>query len=206
MESLDLVKLTALMERTSGSPEVKIGLIDGPVLAQHADLASENLREIPGNNGAMCTQAKSTACLHGTFVAGILSAKRNSPAPAICPSCTVLIRPIFAEATSGREHMPSAMPSELAAAIIECIDAGARVINLSLALTQPSTKGSSPWKKRSARLSGAVSSWWRRRVIKALSAVPPSPAIHGSSRWSLAIFEADRRTNPIWAHRSAGAA
>ena len=69
---LELVKLTALMERTSGSPEVKIGLIDGPVVTQHPDLAGEHLREIPGNNGATCTQANSTACLHGTFVAGIL--------------------------------------------------------------------------------------------------------------------------------------
>ena len=141
MDPLDLVKLTALMERTSGSPEVKIGLIDGPVVTQHPDLASQNLREIPGNNGATCTQANSTACLHGTFVAGILSAMRNSTAPAICPNCTLLVRPIFAEATSGREHMPSATPQGLAAAIIECVDAGARVINLSLALAQPSTKG-----------------------------------------------------------------
>jgi subtilisin family serine protease len=141
MDPLGLVKLPALMDRTSGSPEVKIGLIDGPVAVQHPDLAAESLREIPGNNGAMCTQANSSACLHGTFVAGILSAKRNSRAPAICPSCTILVRPIFAEAASGREQMPSATPQELAAAIIECIDAGARVINLSLALAYPSTKG-----------------------------------------------------------------
>jgi subtilisin family serine protease len=129
------------MERATGSPEVKIGLIDGPVVTQHPDLAGERLREMPGKNGATCTQANSTACLHGTFVAGILSAKRNSPAPAICPDCTLLIRPIFAETISGREHMPSATPQELAAAISECIDAGARVINLSLALAQPSIKG-----------------------------------------------------------------
>jgi subtilisin family serine protease len=141
MDPLGLVKLPALMDRTSGSPEVKIGLIDGPVAVQHPDLAAESLHEIPGNNGAMCTQANSSACLHGTFVAGILSAKRNSRAPAICPSCTILVRPIFAEAASGREQMPSATPQELAAAIIECIDAGARVINLSLALAYPSTKG-----------------------------------------------------------------
>lgn len=140
MDSLDLVKLTPLMKRTSGSPEVKIGLIDGPVVTQHADLAINYLREITGNNGVTCTQANSTACLHGTFVAGILSAKRNSPAPAICPLCPLLIRPIFSERTLGREQMPSATPKELATAIIECIDAGARVINLSLALTQPSTK------------------------------------------------------------------
>ncbi len=41
MLPLDLVKLTALMERTSGSPKVRIGLIDGPVVTQHADLAVE---------------------------------------------------------------------------------------------------------------------------------------------------------------------
>ena len=39
MDPLVLVKLTGLMERTSGSPEVKIGLIDGPVVTKHADLA-----------------------------------------------------------------------------------------------------------------------------------------------------------------------
>jgi subtilisin family serine protease len=138
---LDVVKLKALMQRTSGSPEVKIGLVDGPVVIQHPDLAGEHLREIPGKNGGSCSQANSAACSHGTFVAGILSAKRRSPAPAICPSCTLLIRAIFAEASSGREQMPSATPQELAAAIIECIAAGARVINLSLALAQPSIKG-----------------------------------------------------------------
>ena len=76
-EPFGLGQLTALMERTSGSPEVKIGLIDGPVVTQHPDLAGEHLHEIPGNNGAACTQADSTACLHGTFVVGILSARRE---------------------------------------------------------------------------------------------------------------------------------
>jgi subtilisin family serine protease len=141
MTALDLIKLTALMERTSGSLDVKIGLIDGPVVIQHRDLTGERLREISGNDGAACQQADSAACRHGTFIAGILSAKRGSPAPAICPDCTLLIRPIFSETASGRDHVPSAKPQELAAAIIECIDAGANVINLSLALAQPSIKG-----------------------------------------------------------------
>jgi subtilisin family serine protease len=163
MDPLDLVKLTALMERTSGSPEVTIGLIDGPVVTQHPDLAGEHIREIPGSNGATCTQANSTACLHGTFVAGILSARRNSSAPAICPGCTLLVRPVFADATSGLEHMPSATPKELAAAIIECIDAGARVINLSLALAQPSTRGEQS-------LEEALNQAVRRGVIVAAAA------------------------------------
>jgi subtilisin family serine protease len=141
MNPLDLIKIVPLMERTSGRSDVKIGLIDGPAITQHPDLAGDPLRGIPGNNGGTCKQPGSAACLHGTFIAGILSAKRSSPAPAICPDCTLLIRPIFTEATSGRGHMPSATPHELAAAISECIDAGARVINLSLALAQPSIKG-----------------------------------------------------------------
>jgi subtilisin family serine protease len=141
MTPLDLVQITGLMERCSGSPDVKIGLIDGPVLTRHPDLVDQRLREIPGDSSASCSRADSAACLHGTFVAGMLSARRGSQAPAICPDCTLLIRPIFAETTAGREHMPSATPDELAAAIFQCIDAGARVINLSLGLAQPSIKG-----------------------------------------------------------------
>ena len=141
MFPLELVRLTALMERSSGGSEVKIGLIDGPVMTQHADLQSGQLREITASQGATCIHAHSTACLHGTFIAGILAARRESPAPAICPGCTLLIRPIFGEASARREHMPSATPLELAAAMMDCIEAGARVINLSLALAQPSTKG-----------------------------------------------------------------
>jgi subtilisin family serine protease len=137
MEPLDLVKLQALMKRTSGSPEVKIGLIDGRIATLHPELESEHLRELPGNRGTSCTRTHNFSCQHGTFIAGILSAKRSSQAPAICPDCTLIVRPIFEEATDDGETVPSATPKELAIAILECIDAGARVINLSLALTPP---------------------------------------------------------------------
>lgn len=193
MFPLELAKLTALMERTNGSPEVKIGLIDGPVVTQHADLEVEHFREIPGNNGATCTQANSAACLHGTFIAGILSAKRNSPAPAICPNCTLLIRPIFAETTFGREHMPSATPLELAAAIIECVDAGARVINLSLALAQPSAKGEQA-------LEEALNQALRRGVL--VVAAAGNQGTLGSSAitrhaWVIPVVACDLRGRPM---------
>jgi subtilisin family serine protease len=140
MNSLDLVKLTALMELTSGRPEITIGLIDGPVVINHPELMSENIRAVPGKSGT-CSQASSTACMHGTFVAGILSAKRGSAAPAICPNCTLLVRPIFSETVQEGGQMPSATPEELATAIIETIDVGARVMNLSVALAHPSSRG-----------------------------------------------------------------
>jgi subtilisin family serine protease len=138
---LDLVKLFALMRCTAGKRETAIGLIDGPVNASHPDLAGSNIQEIPSKLRGTCSRASSIACTHGTFVAGILSARRGSAAPAICPECTLLVRPIFAEDASGNGDMPSATPAELAAAIVETVDAGARVINLSAALLQPSGNG-----------------------------------------------------------------
>lgn len=136
-----MINLTGLMERTSGNPEVRIGLVDGPVLMQHPDLPGKRVHSISRNISATCTGAKTAACLHGTFVAGILSAKRNSPAPGICPNCTLLVRPVFSEGTLGSAQVPSATPQELAAAILDCLDAGARVVNLSVALAQPSIQG-----------------------------------------------------------------
>lgn len=141
MNPLDLVNLTPLMELTSGRPEVVVGLIDGAVLQKHPELVGANIHEISGELSGQCVQASSTACVHGTFVAGILCGKRNSTAPAICSNCTLLVRPIFAETALGSEQMPSATPADLAAAIIESVDAGARVLNMSVAIAQPSSQG-----------------------------------------------------------------
>lgn len=140
MNPLDLVKLTPLMELTGGRSEIVIGLIDGPVAVDHPDLKDSNIGEIPGGERGTCVQSSSAACMHGTFVAGILCAKRGSAAPAICPGCTLLVRPIFSE-VSVNGQLPSATPSQLAAAIVECINAGARIINMSVALAQPSSRG-----------------------------------------------------------------
>jgi subtilisin family serine protease len=141
MNPLDLVKLTPLMALTSGRPEVVVGLIDGSVLKQHPELVGATIRELSGGLSGQCVETGSTACVHGTFIAGILSGKRNSVAPAICSNCTLLIRPIFAETTLGSEPIPSATAADLAAAIIESIDAGARILNMSVAIAQPSSQG-----------------------------------------------------------------
>ena len=141
MGPLDVVQLTALMERTSGRREISIGLIDGPVLLAQPYLASQNIQEIPGKLRGTCASAESAACLHGTLVAGMLVARRGSAAPAICPECTLLLRPIFPETGETKGDMPSATPEELAGAIVDCVTAGARLLNLSAALAQPSSKG-----------------------------------------------------------------
>ena len=139
MDPLELVKLNLLVNRTSGRAEIVIGLLDGPVALEHPDLVRENIRPVGEAGRAACAQSDSIACQHGTFVAGILCAARGSTAPALCSGCTLLVRPIFGETTTANSSMPSATPEDLAAAIIDCIEAGARVLNLSLALAQPSS-------------------------------------------------------------------
>jgi subtilisin family serine protease len=141
MGPLETVQLTALMDRTRGRPEISISLIDGPAALNLPDLAGATIREIPGKLRGLCNRVDTMACSHGTFVAGILAARRGSIAPAICPGCTFLLRPIFAETGNGYGEVPSATAEELAEAIVDSVDAGARVVNLSLALVQPSPKG-----------------------------------------------------------------
>ena len=181
------------MELSSGRAETTIGLIDGPVATNHKDLSNTNIREIPGRLRGTCGRASSTACMHGTFVAGILSARRGSEAPSISPTCTLLVRPIFAETASGNRDMPSATPAELATAIIDCVDAGANVINLSAALAQPSAKGE-------RRLEEALDYSANRGVIVVVAA--GNQGTVGSStitrhRWVIPVIACDLRGRPL---------
>jgi subtilisin family serine protease len=129
------------MARGQGRREVAVALIDGPVSLDHPDLSQSTIKEIPGAVSGSCSRLESVACMHGTFVAGMLVARRGSQAAAICPGCTLILRPIFPETTKNNHSMPSASPEELATAITEAIGSGAQVINLSAALINPSSRG-----------------------------------------------------------------
>ena len=141
MEPLYLVNLPALMGLTSGRAEIAVGLIDGPVAIKHPDLAGANIHTIRGTQPGACIESTSLSCMHGTLVAGVLAARRGRSAPAICPDCTLLVRAVFAETQARPGQVTSAVPEELAAAIVECIEAKARIINLSVAVSQPSISG-----------------------------------------------------------------
>lgn len=134
--STDLIRLDRLTAVTQGRPDVAIGVIDGPIAMNHPDLALAHIRAISPTGEVGRSQASD----HGTFVAGILCARRESAAPAICPDCTVLTRPIFAD-TADADVSPRATHEELAAAILDCVNAGVRLINISAALVGLSPAG-----------------------------------------------------------------
>jgi subtilisin family serine protease len=105
----------------------------------------------------------------------------------------LLVRPIFAETLSANAQMPSATPQELATAIIDCIDAGAHVINLSAALAQPSAKGE-------RELEEALDYSAKRGVI-VVAAAGNQGTVGSSSitrhRWVIPVIACDPRGRPI---------
>ncbi|MFF2542542.1 S8 family serine peptidase [Kitasatospora sp. NPDC058063] len=157
MRPLDLVGLTPLMARSAGRPEVAVGVLDGLVAVGQPAFAGRRLRVLPGRPdatggtagaGSVCATAGDGPCVHGSFVAGVLSADRASPSPGICPDCTLLIRPVFAGHRADPAAVPAGCPTplsasaeELAAAVVQAVDAGARVLNLSVAPARPSGGG-----------------------------------------------------------------
>jgi subtilisin family serine protease len=140
MTALELVNLPKLMQRTTGRPEIIVALIDGPLLMANPQNWGKSVRYLKGSQTGTCTNPDSAACWHGTFVASMLGAIRESHAAAICPGCTLLVRAIFPEATTAREQEPSASADTLAAAIVDSVDAGARVLNMSMGLGHPSCR------------------------------------------------------------------
>jgi subtilisin family serine protease len=187
----ELVKLGPLMASCRGRPEVSVGLIDGPVTVDHPDLASEMIRSLTGRD-AGCTVRGGGACFHGTFVAGILSARRTSAAPALCPGCTLLVRPIFTEAPAV-ERLPAASPQDLVDAMLECIDAGAQVLNLSATLARASA--------RDERALQAVLDYACRRGVAVVAAAGNESAIGGSvitrHPWVVSVVGYSLRGRPL---------
>jgi subtilisin family serine protease len=180
------------MNLTKGVSQIAVGLIDGPVDLEHSDFVGSKIVNIPGKASPSCQNSDSYACLHGTFVARMLSARPGSDTPAICSACTLLVRPIFRETPIDRSPEPSANPDELAAAITDCIGAGARVINLSLALVRHSNKVESA-------LQSALDEAMRRGVIIVAAAGNQSDVGGGvitRHPWVIPVAACDRRGLP----------
>ena len=139
---LRFVGLPALMDITGGDADITVALIDGPIALDHPDLTAQNVRLLNQSKRDQCTKPESFACTHGTYVAGLLNARRDNSVPGICPGCTLVVRSIFSEAADIPQNadVPDATVAELAAALLEVIEIGARVVNLSVGVTESATR------------------------------------------------------------------
>jgi subtilisin family serine protease len=139
MDPIDLTRVRQLMALTSGREAVRIGLVDGAVASTHPDLVGAHMRQLSSAGTTPCKQDSDAACAHGTLVAGVLVARRGALSPSLCPDCTLLIRPVFESHNASARGLPEATPTQLAAAVIDCIEAGARIVNLSLGFSLPTS-------------------------------------------------------------------
>jgi subtilisin family serine protease len=103
------------------------------------------------------------------------------------------VRPIFLEPTSGSADTPNASPDDLADAIANCLDASARILNLSIALSAPSPN-------KEARLEQALAHATRRGVI--VVAAAGNQGTLGSSAitrhpWVIPVVACDSRGWPL---------
>lgn len=137
---MDLIRIDPLMQASTGAPEVRIGIVDGPVEASVQALQNASIRVVGDTVEPACKATASLACAHGTFVAGLLAAGREQGVPGLCPGCTFLIRPIFCEQVPDGDPCPVVSAVDLARAVVELVEAGARILNLSLGLSNTSIR------------------------------------------------------------------
>lgn len=127
---LRLVALDEVQRITSGRLTTTIALIDGCI--DPAELPRATLRVIGDSCGGRSTSFSNA---HGTSVAKLLVGGNGW---GVCPGCSLLVRPIFVGRAEGGTPMPASTPDVLAAAIGECVAAGADVLNLSVGVSPAS--------------------------------------------------------------------
>jgi subtilisin family serine protease len=182
----DIVRLAGVMAAGPGHPDVVVGLVDGPVDQTHDDLADARITTLPGST-AICQVRQSEACRHGTAIAGILVGRGG-----VCPGCTLLVRPVFCEAPPGGT-CPALTPDELAMAIVDVVDAGVRIVNLSLGVTGHALA-------RSQAVDGAFDHALARGALVVVSAgnhghVGPAPLM--THPWPVRVTACDATGRPL---------
>ena len=117
----------ALKGFTETISNISIAVIDGPY---DPTALSQVLTTVPvGLGPGGCGIDPRNGCNHGTFIIGLLGARRDAPIPGLCPDCQLFHIPLFVD-----ESAPVASIGQLARAIRVAVESGARLINLSLAI------------------------------------------------------------------------
>jgi subtilisin family serine protease len=134
MHPFEQIHLNKLMEYSSGRDSIIVSIIDGPVDLSHTAFNNTSIKRSANKKISCGNDVGDDACLHGTFITGILAASRKSVTPGICPECTFLMNPIFSK---DKKLGAKASIVELGAAINESVNQGAKIINLSLGMQSP---------------------------------------------------------------------
>ena len=113
-----------LWQRTRGTLDVSVAVLDGLVDTDHPCFQGAELKRLP-----TMVQGKASATgrmsAHGTHIASIIFGQPNSPVEGIASNCRGLVAPVFADNRRKLSQL------DLARAIERAAESGANVINIS---------------------------------------------------------------------------
>lgn len=116
--------LAELRQRTKGSSDISVAVLDGLVDTAHPCFEQANFTRIP-----TLVQGKASASgqmsTHGTHIASLIFGQPKTSIQGIAPSCRGLLAPIFSDDNRKISQL------ELARAIEQAAENGAQVINIS---------------------------------------------------------------------------
>jgi hypothetical protein len=133
-DSVPIRGLEALWAETRGDPRIAVALLDGPVDHSHPSLRGANLTPLPtlvsgDADGGSASQ-------HGTHVASLIFGQHDGPVKGVAPGCRGLVLPVFE--SDGEEAYRPCSQLDLARAIAQAVQEGARIINVSSGELSPS--------------------------------------------------------------------
>lgn len=131
---LNLSGLQELWSESYGDPRVCVAILDGAIDQSHPAFVGAQLRRLPSlvSRGTDEGQASS----HGTHVASIIFGQHHSSISGIAPGCQGLLIPIFFDGPN--DSIVPCPQIDLARAIMQAVEAGAHIINISGGQLTPS--------------------------------------------------------------------
>ncbi|MER6393196.1 S8 family serine peptidase [Streptomyces sp. NPDC001523] len=135
---LSLDSLSDLMARSTGAADLRVGLVDGPIMVDHPGLSQARIEWFCPRDVADA-DADDVAAVHATSTAGVLVAERRSGALGICPGVTLVTRSVFRSPAA--RSAGAATWAGLADALVELADADVRILNMSLSLATGTAEG-----------------------------------------------------------------
>jgi hypothetical protein len=123
--------LRELWDETLGSPQICIAILDGPVDLTHPSMAGANLTQLESLVPGVATT--DSASQHGTHIASVIFGTNKAPGTSnvtgITPGCRGVSIPIFESVDADSFRACSQL--DLARAILQAVQYGAHVINIS---------------------------------------------------------------------------
>lgn len=126
------------MESGNTSSTIRLGLVDGPIDFTHPWLDEARFHILPSPKQPAMAESHQA---HGTYVAGIVGARMICPCPGVLKNGTIATRIVFGNGNSHQFDAQQTSAIELAKGIIDLVNVGAAVINVSAAVRHLTPRG-----------------------------------------------------------------